>query len=191
MSQQDENQISDDGSQTSDDDLQSTTNDDSAANETQSSEPKTQNPEPASIENQLADEKNKRLQLMADFQNYKKRMDTERATFGAIANMGLIQEMLEIYDDLQMAMQDPDLDLDRAKSSMQNAQSKISAAVKSAGIEPIEVKVGDEFDKTKMEAIQAVANEEMKNKVIAVISSAYRYVGQETILKAAKVIVGK
>lgn len=147
--------------------------------------------ESSSLEQQLEEERTKRLQLMADFQNYKKRMDTERATFGAIANVGLIQELLEVYDDLELALQDTELSLDHAKSAMKNAQEKLSVASRNAGVEQVSVKIGDEFDKTKMEAIQAIANEEMKNKVIAVISSAYKYVGQENILKPAKVIVGK
>lgn len=144
-----------------------------------------------SLDAQLADLKNKNLQLMADFQNYKKRMDQERATFGAIANMGLIQEILEVYDDLELAIVDEQLDLERAKSSIQNAQSKLINAAKIAGIEKVEVEVGSDFDKEKMEAISTVPNPEMKDKVIAVISSAYKYVGKDGILKAAKVIVGK
>jgi len=143
------------------------------------------------LKTQLEEEKNRRIKLMADFDNYKKRIESEKATFGAMANMGIIQQILEIYDDLQMALNDSDLDLERARSSIKNAQEKIQGTVGAAGVERIEVNIGDEFDKENMEAIQAVPDEKNKNKVIAVISSAYKYAGQDSVLKAAKVIVGK
>jgi molecular chaperone GrpE len=143
------------------------------------------------MDTKLELEKEKRVRLMADFENYKKRIEQEKATFGAIANMSLIQELLEINDDLGLALDDSELNLDRAKESITNAREKLKATAMNAGIETVEVKPGDEFDKEKMEAIQVIPNPEMSNKVIAVISSAYKYSNKEGILKAAKVIVGK
>ena len=139
----------------------------------------------------LEEEKSRRLQLMADFENFKKRMEQERATFGAIANMGLIQQILEIHDDLQLAISDANLDKDSAIESIKTAQDKIKGAAKLAGVEAVEIKIGDDFDSSKMEAITTVPDEKNKNKVVAVISSAYKYVGKDGIIKAAKVVVGK
>lgn len=143
------------------------------------------------IKQELNEEKERRLRMMADFENFKKRIEQEKSMFGAIANMGLIQEILEINDDLQLAIDDAELDLERAKSSLQTAQEKIKSAAKNAGVETIEVNIGDDFDSSTMEAIQAVPDEKNAGKVIAVISSAYKYTGRDGILKAAKVIVGK
>ena len=92
---------------------------------------------------------------------------------------------------MQLALDDEGLDLERAKQSIQTAQDKLKGAASNAGVEAVEVKAGDDFDKEYMEAIQAIPNEEMKGKVIAVISSAYKYSNKEGVLKAAKVIVGK
>jgi molecular chaperone GrpE len=139
----------------------------------------------------LEEEKNRRIQLMADFENFKKRMEQERATFGAIANMGLIQQILEIHDDLQLAISDANLDKDSAIESIKTAQDKIKRAATLAGVEAVEIKIGDDFDSSKMEAITTVPDEKNKNKVVAVISSAYKYVGKDGIIKAAKVVVGK
>lgn len=139
----------------------------------------------------IEDEKMKRVQLMADFENYKKRMDAEKATFGAITNMGLILDILEISDDINLGLSDENLDLNRSKELLNIAKDKLIAASLKAGIEKIEIKVGDDFDRNKMEAVTTIPSEDQKNKVIAVISSAYKYRGQDTILKAAKVVVGK
>lgn len=139
----------------------------------------------------LAEERAKRIQIMADFENYKKRMEGERAMFGAIANIGLIKELLEISDDISLALGDESLDLDRSKESLSIAKEKLIAAAKASGVEKIEVNVGDEFNKEYMEAVSVVENNEMKNKVIAVVSSAYKYSSNGSIIKSAKVIVGK
>lgn len=141
---------------------------------------------------QLSEEQMKRIQVMADFQNYQKRIEQEKKTWGAVSNMGLVREMLEVYDDLHLALNDENLNLEHAKVSIKSAQDKLITAVSTVGIEVIEVNIGDEFDKEKMEAVSTIsAGEEQKNKVIAVISSAYKYKDREFILKPAKVVVGK
>jgi molecular chaperone GrpE len=145
------------------------------------------------LASEIKAEKERRLMLMADFENYKKRMETERATFAAIGNISLIQGVLEVFDDLQLAMSDENLNIDSAKQAIQGAQNKIQTATKIAGVEQVEVKTGDDFDKEKMEAVSTIPVQEeiQKGKVIAVISSAYKYVGREGIVKPAKVVVGK
>lgn len=145
------------------------------------------------LQAQLDEEKAKRLSLMAEFQNYQKRIEQEKSTWGALSNMSLIKDILEIHDDLQLAISDENLDLDHAKTSIKSAQDKLIDTILRAGIEKVDVKIGDEFDKERMEAVSTVPaqDESQKNKVIAIISSAFKYVGKDFILKAAKVVVGK
>ncbi len=142
-------------------------------------------------EDKYEKERAAKLQVMADFENYRKRMESERSTFGALANLGLIKEMLEIHDDMQMAMNDESLDIESAKQSITNAQEKLRAAARSAGVEPLEVKVGDDFDSSRMEAVTTVPDEKLKNKVVAVISSGFKYASKDGVINAAKVVVGK
>lgn len=144
------------------------------------------------VVSQVEEEKRKRLQLMSDFQNYQKRVEQEKAIFGAMANMGLVQEMLEIFDDLNLAIADQELNLEHAKSSIKSAQDKLVTAIQTAGVERVDVKIGDNFNKEYMEAISTVpGTEDQKGKVIAVISSAFKYKNKEGVLKPAKVVVGK
>lgn len=143
------------------------------------------------LQKELSDIQTKRLQLMADFENYKKRVESEKATFGAIANMALIQDLLEISDDINLALSDEGSDMERLKEVLTIAKEKLIGAAAKSGVEKVEVSVGDDFDNQKMEAISAVPDEKNKGKVIAVISSAYKYSGSENILKPAKVIVGR
>lgn len=170
-------------------DTERNSNDEEIGNEDMSME----NSRIDALEKQLQDESNRRLSLMSDFQNYQKRIEGEKALFGAMANMGIISSVLEIHDDLELALNDETLDLENAKASIKNAQGKIVQTVASAGVESISVKVGDAFDKEVMEAVSMIQapNEDMKGKVIAVISSAYKYKDREGVFKPAKVVVGK
>ncbi|MEP7103159.1 MAG: nucleotide exchange factor GrpE [Candidatus Dojkabacteria bacterium] len=145
------------------------------------------------LEAQIEEERQKRLQLMSDFQNYQRRIESEKALFGAMANMGLLKEMLEVFDDLNLALSDNDLNLEHAKSSMKSAQDKLVSAIQAAGVERINVSVGDEFNKDFMEAVSTVPtdDESQKGKIIAVISSAFKYKDKEGVLKPARVVVGK
>lgn len=147
--------------------------------------------EETDLETLLEEEKGKRLALMADFQNYQRRVSEEKANWGAISNMALIQDVLEVSDDISLALNDETLDLEHSKTSLKSAKDKLVDTVLRAGVERIEIKVGDEFNKDFMEAISTIPVQDQKNKVIAVISSAYKYVGKEYILKPAKVVVGK
>jgi molecular chaperone GrpE len=143
------------------------------------------------LKKQLEEEKQKRLQVMADFENFKKRIEKERATFAAIANLSLIQEILEVVDDIGLALDDTNLTLERAKEILDIAKQKLTQSVVVAGVEKLEIKKGDNFDKEIMEAISVVPDKKLKNKVIAVISSAYKYKDKDGVIRPAKVIVGK
>ncbi|MFS8131373.1 MAG: nucleotide exchange factor GrpE [Candidatus Dojkabacteria bacterium] len=148
--------------------------------------------QPQDASSLVDEEKRKRLQLMSDFQNYQKRVEQEKAVFGAMANMSLIQEILEVFDDINLALSDNELTLEHAKSSMKSAQDKLVTAIDIAGVERIPVNIGDEFDKERMEAISTVpGTPEQQGKVIAVISSAFKYKNKDGVLKPAKVVVGK
>ncbi len=168
-------------------------------NQTQDSEP-TQSSQPKAhsdltkeeeLQVQIDELKGQKLSLMADFENYKKRVEAERATFGAMANMSLIQDLLEVSDDISLALNDENVDILRAKEILNIAKDKLIGAAGKSGIAKVEINVGDDFDKEIMEAITVIPDEKNKNKVIAVVSSAYKYSGSDKVLKHAKVIVGR
>lgn len=141
----------------------------------------------------LEQQKHQHLLTRADFENYRRNVDKEKAKFGAIANMQLVTQILEVIDDIQLALQDEGLTKDRAEEMLKIAQDKLGTAVLIAGLEKIEVKVGDVYQASKMEAITTapVESEDKHNTVVAVISAGYQYSGQGDILKTAKVVVGK
>lgn len=143
------------------------------------------------LQQQLDKEKASRLSLMADFENFRKRMEAERETFGVMANLAIISEIAEIYDDLQLALNDSDLNIESAKQAVLNAQQKLMNAIKQSGIELISPSEGDEFVGEQMEAITTVPNPEVQNKVVTVVGTGLKHSARGTVIKPAKVIVGK
>ncbi len=176
-------------------DLENTSSDENTNQEVEDKKLEEMDMEDSNLDLQalLEEEKGKRLALMADFQNYQRRVSEEKSNWGAISNMALIQDLLEVSDDISLALNDETLDLDHSKTSLKSAKDKLVDSVLRAGVERIEINVGDEFNKEFMEAISTipVKNDKEKNRVIAVISSAYKYVGKDFVLRAAKVVVGK
>lgn len=144
------------------------------------------------LKKELEAEKEKRLVLMSDFQNYKKRIEAERASFGAIANISIIEMVMEVFDDIGLALSDSNLSIEQAKISLESAKNKIKNLVESSGFEVLNIKIGDVFDHSKMEAISTIeAGEENKNKVIAIVNSGMKLKDKDNIIKPAKVVVGK
>lgn len=131
-------------------------------------------------------------QLMADFENFRKRTDDQKANFGLMANIQIVMQLLEIMDDLQMAIDDQNLDVDHARNMFSGTIAKLTESVSSVGVQPVEVKVGDKFDPNLMEAltVSLVEDEQLDNIVKTVVSKGYRYPTGE-LLRTAKVIVNK
>lgn len=145
------------------------------------------------LEQQLLRSQEQTLLARADLQNYRRRMEGERVKFGLMTNMQLVNQILEIIDDIQLALADTTTEESRAREMLQISQDKLLAALGLAGVEKVEITPGVKFDAQKMEAVSTsrVSDPAQDNTVIAVISSAFRYAGQENMLKTAKVIVGK
>lgn len=144
----------------------------------------------AALTQALAEAKNKQLRTMADFENYRRRIDAEKSKFGLMTNRMLVDSILDVLDDVQMAQGDEGMDLERAKELFGTFTDKLVATLRVNGVERIEINKGDDFDSSIMEAITTIPGE-ADNKVVDVISGAYKYANKEELLKTAKVVVSK
>ena len=138
-------------------------------------------------------EREAKLKLMADFQNYRKRVEQERATMALDANKMIVEDTLDVLDDVTRTIQDEQKDLARSQEMFGIIKDKLLATANNMGVEMVEIAVGDSFDSTVMEAITTVAVNDVNdhNKVVAVIQPAYKYRDKEQLLRVGKVIVGK
>lgn len=149
-----------------------------------------QAPEQAPDTTELDAMRDRHLRLAAEFDNYRKRTERERAEGGVRAQAQLVQRLLESLDDLQrFAHQDPGTAspatlLDAAQA----VERKMLRALEAAGLEPVSAQ-GEPFDPTVHEAITTVAtdNADEDHTVADVFQAGYRFRG--TLLRPARVRV--
>ena len=144
------------------------------------------------LEQEVGEAKDKYLRLYAEFDNYKKRTMKERITLIGTAGRDTIAALLPVMDDF-----------DRAKLSADDENSeevfsegvalvynKLHGMLKSKGVTSME-STGEIFDPEIHEAITEIPapNEDLKGKVIDTIEKGYLM--NDTIIRHAKVVVGK
>jgi len=144
------------------------------------------------LQKDLEELQSARLQLMADFDNYRKRMDNERTQFGVLTNMQLISQILDILDDIQLAINDR-TQSEEGKHILQVVNDKMLSSLNSVGVHKVIVNQGDKYDAASMEAITTIPADQpdQHNTVAQVVSAAFRFNGEDKLLKTAKVIVFK
>ncbi len=140
----------------------------------------------------IAEQKDKYLRLMAEFDNYKRRTSKERIELIQTAGKDVIVSLLDVLDDCdraekQLSMSD---DINVQKEGIQLVFNKIRSTMQSKGLTAME-SIGKDFDVELHEAITEVPapNEKQKGKVIDEITKGYFL--NEKIIRFAKVVVGK
>ena len=104
---------------------------------------------------QLDDYRNKLLYLQADFENYRKRMEREKAEFRAVANEGLILDLLDVYENLERAFEASkkgDAQASQISKGLEMVHGQMKTVLGRYGLKPIDA-VGKKFDPRVMEAM--------------------------------------
>jgi len=124
---------------------------------------------------------------MADFQNYKRRTEEERAQAGRLANLAFVLNILPVVDDLQRALDSLDEKLAGLQwvEGIRAIQRKFEGALQASGVTEIQAE-GEEFDPNVHEAIGEDIGEE--GKVVRVLQKGYRM--GDRVVRPAMVMVG-
>jgi molecular chaperone GrpE len=140
----------------------------------------------------LAEQKDKYLRLMAEFDNYKRRTAKERMDLIQTAGKDVIVSLLDVLDDCdraekQLATSD---DIALQKEGIQLVFNKIRSTMQAKGLKAME-SIGTPFDAELHEAITEVPvpDDKQKGKVIDEVTKGYLL--NEKIIRFAKVVVGK
>ena len=132
------------------------------------------------------------LRLAAEFENYRKRVERERAESWVRAQAQLAERLLEPLDDLQRIA-----DFDPATTSATSlhegaemVEKKFLRALEAAGLEEIDA-AGKPFDPTQHEALTTAPaeSEEEDDTVAQVYRKGYRFKG--VLVRPAQVVVKK
>lgn len=141
-------------------------------------------------EAQVAEHKDQWLRSVAEFKNYKRRTETERADMIKKAGSSVLLKLLPVVDDFERAADNVPEEIANHPwwSGTHLIGQKLQTLLESEGVTPIEA-VGEEFDPNIHEAVMYEEAEGQDNKVIAELQKGYRL--HERVLRPAMVKVGK
>ena len=131
------------------------------------------------------------LRLAAEYDNYRKRSDRERAELWGRAQGDLAKRLLDVLDDLQRyASADESMSAASLVEGARLVEKKMRHALESAGLEPIAAEE-EFFDPATMEALMTVPTEtrEEDDQVAAVFQKGYRF--KDVLIRPARVQVKK
>jgi molecular chaperone GrpE len=111
----------------------------------------------------------------ADFANYKRRTDEERATLAAFSTAGLIAKLLAVLDDFDRALENvPPEAHDAWIEGVKLVERKLRNVLESEGVTPIQA-VGQPFDPNLHEAVvHEETADHPDNHVIDEVQRGYR-----------------
>lgn len=148
-------------------------------------------PSEPTLEDQLAEQKDKYLRLYSEFENFRRRTAKEKLDLISTANKDLMSDLVPVLDDLERAMaaSETSEDIAALREGMTLIQNKLVKQLQNKGLKKMEVNKGDEFDDEKHEAItQIPAEKKLEGKIVDVIEAGYTL--GESIVRFAKVVVG-
>ncbi|MBY0506229.1 MAG: nucleotide exchange factor GrpE [Bryobacteraceae bacterium] len=126
----------------------------------------------------------------AEFDNYRKRIERERADMAQYAGMNTVGDLLPVLDDFQRAVRVETADREYAKG-IELIHQRFSEVLKKLGLEPI-VTEGQLFDPNLHQAIDMVESEtEPDQTILAEYAAGYNFKGKMLRPAMVKVAVRK
>lgn len=144
------------------------------------------------LSEELQEQKDKYLRLVAEFDNFKKRNARERIELIQTAGKEVITSLLDVLDDCDRAekqLQNSD-DINQVREGVQLVFNKLRSTLQNKGLKQME-SIHTEFDVEKQEAITEIPapSEDLKGKVIDEVQKGYYL--NDKIIRFAKVVIGK
>ena len=158
--------------------------------EVQDQSPKNENSEAEKLKQDLEEQKEKYLRLMAEFENYKRRTHLEKIDIIQTAGKDIIKSLLPVLDDWERAekVTAEATDLEKVVEGNRLVFNKLRTILEQKGLKPIDV-LHTPFDVDTQEAItQVSAGEDLQGKVVDELEKGYYL--NDKILRFAKVVVG-
>ena len=126
----------------------------------------------------------------AEFDNYRKRVERERREHADRVVVSLLEQLLNVVDDFDLAMAAPDGDATSYRKGVELINAKLHDLLRKQGLKSIEA-VGADFDPNLHEAVmqEPAADGQRDGEVIAVLRKGYTL--NDRLLRAAVVKVAK
>lgn len=138
----------------------------------------------------LAELQNRFLRLAADFANYKRRNENERAEIADWARREMALSLLPILDDFGLMMEYDTQHPERLVEGAKLIRQKMMELLLKRGLEKIEA-LNQPYDYERHEAVmsQPVQDQALDHVVLSVMQDGYMF--KDKVLRPSKVIVGQ
>ena len=141
------------------------------------------------LESEISDLNNKYLRLLAEFENFKNRSETEKNNIRKYEGIEVIKSILPILDDFDRTLNLPDIKKNKSiYNGINMIASKISSIFNDIGVEPFN-SLNKEFDIEFHEALMTKPSKKKSNIVVEEFEKGYKY--HDKIIRHAKVIVSE
>ena len=166
--------------------------DENAAGDNLLKEPVVQENETEKLQEELKEQKDKYIRLMAEFENFRRRTAKERLELIQTASKDVIVSLLDVLDDCDRAEKQlqSSADIEVQKEGIQLVFNKIRNTLHGKGVKALE-SIHTDFDVEKHEAITEIEapSHKLKGKVIDEVQKGYYL--NDKLIRFAKVVVGK
>lgn len=122
--------------------------------------------------------------LKAEFENYQKRIEQEKQEFQKYASIPVIQKLLYILDNFELALKDKEDN--EFTQGILLIQKQIQKILEEENVKEIKA-INEDFDPFKHEAIDCIDGEE--NKILEEVQKGYTI--HNKVIRPSKVKVGK
>lgn len=114
---------------------------------------------------ELQDVNSRLLRVTADFDNFRRRTRQEKEELGQYATMKLIQEVLPVLDNFQLALATETTDAQSLKQGIEMVFRQFQSILEREGVKPIEA-VGQPFNPNYHEAVMQVESGEHESGTV-------------------------
>lgn len=143
----------------------------------------------ADAREQIEDLNARVLRLTADYDNYRKRAQRDKEDVRQFANQGLLEKLLPVLDNFEMAITavkeaDPSI-----KDGVQMIYDQLFNVLRDSGMEPIDG-MGEQFDPNLHEALsQEETSDVNEGTVVQQVQRGYKL--NDRLVRPARVVVAK
>ncbi len=144
------------------------------------------------LEKKLQEKEKMYLRAMADYDNLRKRMDSDVESRALREKMKIIKDILAVIDSFEHAILHLESieGCDEVKEGVKSIYDQMLSLLKKNGVEKIEVKEGDKFDPSHSEAVGFKEDNTLEDGSVAKVFQSGFFMGGK-LLRPAKVLVVK
>jgi molecular chaperone GrpE len=129
------------------------------------------------------------LRTLADFDNYRNRIERERATAANAGKREIVLSILNVLDDFERALEHIEESPESVSAGLRAIHRRLAGVLEAEGVTPFD-SVGHQFDPSMHEAVGSIESDEQESgTVLDELSRGYRW-GNE-LLRPSRVRVSR